>query len=341
MSCSQLSAVDLPLTAGQFSRFERYFMALSPNCKLTASKAALANELDLGLVQTVLQKLVEEKILKYAFGLRCPVCGLLLSTEEELPSIEKEQYCYQCDETVEITPDNVELVYEFDGRPFAAGQQIEEKFASYKSESAALPLDSLARLIASGKLDLNAAFFSPVEQEYRELQTAYHNIFTVKNTTKETGDSLEALTLQLFNLCRHFRAAPIRTHPNQIDCYVRNTLYIPGISQSSCTDSFMIECKNEAKAPTSGYMNKMHSILRNSGKLFGIIVSRYAAPGTFDTLSNKIFLNDKIVIISLDAADLKSIIFQRANLLECVSRKIDAVKLDATKELVPLGLYTA
>lgn len=53
-----------------------------------------------------------------------------------------------------------------------------------------------------------------------------------------------------------------------------------------------------------------------------------------------IFLNDKIIIISLDANDIKSIIFQKANLLEYISRKIDEVKLNATKELTALGLYS-
>lgn len=338
MSCSRLSVVEHLLTARQFTGFERYFESLSPNCKLSASKVALANEIDFGLAKKILQKLVEEKILKYAFGSRCPVCGLLLGMEDELPSIEKEQFCYQCGETVEITPDDVEVIYTFNDYPFVTGQQNEEDLEP--SESAALPFDSLAQLIASGELDLNAAFFSPTEQEYQKLQSAYNNIFTKKNTTKETGDSLEALTVYLFSLCRHFRAAPIRSRPNQIDCYVHNTLYIPGLSQDSCVDSFLIECKNEKKTPAAEYMNKLHSILQNTGKQFGIIVSKCSAPRTFATLSNKIFLRDKIIIISMDASDLKNIIFGKANLLECMSRKIDAVKLDATKDLVELGLYS-
>lgn len=339
MSCSRLSAIEQLLSAGQFSGFERYFEALSPNCKLSASKVAFANGIDIGLAQKVLQKLVEDKVLKYSFGLRCPVCGLLLDTKDELSSIEKEQFCYQCDENVEITPDDVEVIYTFDNYPFAMGQQNKEYLEL--DGSAALPLDSLAQLIASGAIDLNEAFFSPTEQEYQILQAAYGNIFTEKTTTKETGDSLETLTAQLFNLCRHFHVAPIRIHPNQIDCYVHNTLYIPGLSQADCKDSFVIECKNEAQTPSAGYMNKLHSILRYTGKQFGIIVSKCSAPNTFVTLSNTIFLNDKIVIISMDANDLKKIIFQKANLLEFISRKIDEVKLNATKNLVALGLYGA
>ena len=339
MSCSQLSVVEQLLEPEQFSAFEQYFESLSPNSKLSASKVALANGIDFKLTQRVLQKLVDEKILKLNYGLRCPVCGLLLSMQNDLSAIEKEQFCYQCEETVEITPDDVEVIYTFYNYPFAAGQQSKKELES--SESAAPSFDSLTQLIASGTLDLNKEFFSPTDQEYQELQSAYNNIFIKKDTTKETGDSLESLTARLFSLCRHFRSEPVRIRPNQIDCYVRNTLFIPGVSQASCKDSFIIECKNEAQSPTAGYMNKLHSILKITGKQFGIIVSKCPAPRTFVTLSNKVFLNDKIIIISLDASDLKKIIFQEVNLLECISRKIDEIKLDSTKSLVELGLYDA
>lgn len=286
MSCSRLSMVEQLLEPEQFSVFEQYFESLSPNCKLSTSKVALANGMDFKLTQRVLQKLADEKILKLNYGLRCPVCGLLLSMQDDLPAIEKEHFCYRCDKTIEITPDDVEVIYTFNDNdyPFVAGQQNEKYFEL--DESAALPFDSLAQLIASGTLDLNAIFFSPTEQEYQELQSAYNNIFSEKANTKETGDSLEDLTTRLFNLCRHFRVSPIRIHPNQIDCYVRNTLYIPGLSRTDCKDSFVIECKNETKIPSSGYMNKLHSILRNTGKGFGIIVSKCSAPHTFVTLSN-------------------------------------------------------
>nr|WP_325229774.1 hypothetical protein [uncultured Oscillibacter sp.] len=338
MSCSRLSMVEQLMEPEQFFAFEQYFESLSPNCKLSASKVAMATGIDFKLTQKVLQKLVAEKIFKLNYGLRCPVCGLLLDIQDDLPAIEKEQFCYQCEEAVEITPDDIEVIYTFYNYPFATGQQSKKELES--SESVARSFDSLTQLIASGTLDLNKAFFSPTDQEYQELQSAYNNIFNIKDTTKEIGDSLESLTARLFSLCRHFRVASIKLRPNQIDCYVRNSLFIPGLSQVSCKDSFIIECKNEAKAPSSGYMNKLHSILRNTGKQFGIIVSKHSAPSTFVTLSNMIFLNDKIIIISLDANDIKSIIFQKANLLEYISRKIDEVKLNATKELTALGLYS-
>ena len=321
----------------QFRIIESYFEGWGPNSKLTASGVSAANGLDFRLTQQVLKALVKEHLLKCSFGVRCPKCGLLLASHEDIATIDKEQYCYNCDENVEIDPEDVEVIYTFENYPFVDGQQSE---SSYKlDESAARARDSLAELVKSGALDLNSEFFSPTDEEYKDLQFRYNEIFARQQTTKAKGDTLEALTITLFNLCKHFRVAPIRLNPNQIDCYVRNTLYIPGISQSDCVDSFEIECKNETKPPKAGYMNKLHGIMRVSGKKFGIIVSKCAAPKTFNTLAHQIYLKDDMIIIAFDKFDIESIVFKKVNLLECMSRKIDAVKLNATKDLVELGLY--
>jgi hypothetical protein len=48
-----------------------------------------------------------------------------------------------------------------------------------------------------------------------------------------------------------------------------------------------------------------------------------------------------MIIISIDKDDLNRIVFERANLLECIARKIDEVKLKATKSLKESGLYNA
>lgn len=208
MLCSRLSVVRPLLSDGEFATFEQYLASLSPNSKLTTAKVSLASGIDFGLTQRILQKLVKVNVFKYTFGLRCPVCGLLLDEADDVSSIEKEHFCYQCDEMVEITPDDVEVIYVFNDYPFVKGQQI--KIHREKAESAALTTDTLAQLVASGALDLNAAFFSPTDQEYQELQTAYNNIFIKQPTTKAIGDSLEDLAIRLFNLCRHFITSAIK-----------------------------------------------------------------------------------------------------------------------------------
>lgn len=88
-------------------------------------------------------------------------------------------------------------------------------------------------------------------------------------------------------------------------------------------------------------MNKLHSILELSGGKFGIIVSKHPAPNTFIRLSNKIFLKDGILIISIDKNDLHKIIYDKRNLLECIERKITQIKLDSTTDLIENGLFNA
>ena len=54
----------------------------------------------------------------------------------------------------------------------------------------------------------------------------YKSIKNRSGTTKKIGDTLEDLTEYLFNLCSIFKAAGIRTSTNQIDCCVRNRMYL-------------------------------------------------------------------------------------------------------------------
>lgn len=338
MSSSQFLTIRPLLSEEQYDTIEKYFKSLSSTCKLTASNFSCSTKIDFPLAQKVLKSLVDAKVLKHFFGIRCPTCGILLQSVESLALIEKQLYCYHCEENVEITTDDVEVFYSFNEYPFALGQQQSDS-ANAPMQVAALGQDSLAQLLRSNNYDLYAEFFSPTEEEYSNLKNLYADAFQKGMSTKKKGDALEALTMKLFNLCAHFRAKGIRLKPNQIDCYVRNKLFIPGISQANCLDSFIIECKNEAKTPKSTYMNKLHSILRLSGKQFGIIVSRSRAPKTYATLAHQLYLGEKIIMITFDREDLKLIVMGKANLLECMARKIDEVKLDATKSLVELGLY--
>lgn len=339
MSCSQLSTIKSMTDERQYCKIKEYFQSLLPSSKITASNFAAQNGLDFQQAQNILQELVKEELLKYNFCVRCPACGLLLISVESVASIEKELYCYHCDETVEISTDDVEVIYTFNQYPFVTGQQ--SNFSLELEESAARQNDSLTQLLKNGGLDINAAFFAPSPQDYQELQNAYQSIFEPQANTKAKGDTLENFTIMLFNLCKHFRVAPIRQKVNQLDCYVRNTVFIPGMLPDGRISSFIIECKNENDKPKAEHMNKLHSILHNSGNKFGIIVSKCQPPKTFVSLANQIFLRDEIIIIALDAADLRNIVFKKANLLECMSRKIEEVKLNATTDLVKAGLYDA
>lgn len=338
MSCSQLSEIRQQLSKEQYSAVETYLSSLSPNAKITLSAFITATRLDLPASQAVLDALVDSKTLRRSYGIRCPNCGILLAASDSVSDLPKECNCYHCSEEAELTPEDIDVLYTFAAVPFAAGQQIEQ---NEQAVTVARECDTLAHLLKNGKLDLNAEFFSPSEDDYSRLQNLYKQVFKKQKNTKETGDTLEKLSAELFNLCKHFRAAPIRTATNQIDCFVRNTLFVPGIIRVEAIDSFIIECKNESTAPTVGYMNKLHSVMTITGQKLGIIISRHKKPPTFDDLAMKLYLREDIIILSLDADDLHSIIFDRANLLECMERKITSIKSDATIDLVAAGLYDA
>ncbi len=201
--------------------------------------------------------------------------------------------------------------------------------------------DSLAYLIQQGIYNPNDFLYAPTEEDYLELKQTYEQVFNRKLKTAEKGVALEKLIYVLFSKCKHLSVSKVRLHPNEIDCYARNKLFGLCFSVRSEYDSFVIECKNEKEVPKAEYMNKAHSIMTTHGKKFGIIVSKERAPRTFIPLAHDIFLKDGIIIVSLDKDDLEEIIVQRKNLLECIARKMDEVRLDATKSLVELGLYNA
>ena len=337
MSYSQLLSLRALLTDIQYEEFINYLSTLSPSSKIRVSTTAANCKIDSSLISKAFQTLCKDGILKHTFAIKCPDCNLLLEEVEGIPDIDTEKYCYNCDESVEISSDDIDVIYTFIKYPFINGQHTE--VVSGLSGFVVQEVDSLTHLVKNNELDFNSLFYLPTDDDYELLQELYNNVFKKHPTTKQQGDTLEELVVQLFSLCKHFRVSPIRTETNQIDCYVRNKLYIPGISDSSCIDSYVIECKNEATKPKGGYISKLHSILKTSGKTFGIIASKMSAPKTFISLSNKIFLRDNIIIISVDKADLQSIIYDRENLLECIERKIDEVKLQASQELVEYGLY--
>ena len=340
MLCSRLYSLKEILNHNQYTSVIGYLSQLSPGSKLTASKLMHNTGLDIKTVQSVLDMLLDSEILTCTFAVQCPECGLLVKSFNKIYEIERYYTCYHCDANFEIEDEDVDLVYSFNQYPFDKGQQritqAEELFAY---ESVAPSIDSLARYLSQNNKNFNKLFFSPSDEDYQKLEKMYDSIFHEHITTKEKGDTLEELTRTLFSLCHHFTTSSIRMQPNQIDCYVRNVLFIPGFSKSDCVDSFIIECKNEKTTPKSGYINKLHSILRLSRNNFGIIVSQCKAPRTFLTLANSIFLSDSIIVISCDKDDLDRIINQKSNLLECIERKITEVKTNSTSDLIKNGLY--
>ena len=338
MLSSQLLKLEKILSHEQIDRIESYITSFSTNTKLTASKFAMDMQFDIAQARKVLDVLVDLGVFRFSFIVRCPSCGLLLEPVEDITDIESQITCYGCDVESDISTDDVEVIYTLKEVPFVEGQQ---SYQIERSEtSVVLNEDSLTAFLELHDYNSNLVFYNPTQSEEDVLIEKYNDIFSKHKTTTAKGKTLEDLVATLFNTCKHFRATTgMRLQPNQIDCYVRNKLFAPGVPGLTGIDSFMIECKNEKRPPTATYFNKLHSVLRVAGKHFGIIVSKASAPSTFVKLANQIFLRDDIVIISIDKDDLENIIVNKNNLLECIGRKVSEVTVNATKDLVELGLY--
>ena len=167
-------------------------------------------------------------------------------------------------------------------------------------------------------------------------------------TTKKTGDTLENLTKYLFNMCEIFRTAGVRTSTNQIDCCVRNKMFINFGIFKMLGGRFIIECKNEERTPKGEYLSKLHSIISianasSKGECIklGIIISKKKGPKTFRQLANKTYLSEGIVIISICGDELEELFKTKGNLLEMIERKVEEIMLDSTTDLKEAGLYEA
>ncbi len=314
----------------------KYLMNVSDGSYVMISNFVTKTGIDYSEGVKVLEELCQSGFLEKQLALRCPECGLLLDIVKPEKYEMGERYCANCDEDMDITNDCVEVVFKVINNPFATGQ---ENKTDLPKHSSALNNFSLETFLKNGG-SFNRDFYCPTNEDYKVLNEKYDNIFNTHKTTKECGDSLESLTLSLFCCCKHFMATDkLKLGDNQIDCFARNKMYIPGISQVGSFDFFVIECKNEKEAPGIAYFNKLHSIMINNSLQFGIIVSKFKAARTLNKFAHTIFLKDEKIMINLDGDDLKKIIIDRVNLLECLERKIAEVKLDAKKDLIELGLF--
>lgn len=345
MYCSHLSALQGLLNDVQIQKLETYFGSLIGGAinNITVSKVAQTLKISPGIASKVLTKCKEIGLLNVSYSIRCPECHMLIKKVDSLADIPNEPFeCYSCNEEIEIGPSDIELLYAInDNSVFVEGQQKEFD----KSARAVVSENSMESIFLAGG-NVNEYFFHPTDLEYQELNRMYSAIKSRTGTTKKIGDTLEGLTQYLFNLCPIFRAAGIRTTTNQIDCCVRNQMYLKfGISEL-IGQRFFIECKNESQTPSGGYLSKLHSIIATTnagGKgqciKFGIIISKEKGPSTFKELAVKSYLSDGIILIAICGNELKELFDKKGNLLDLIERKASEIMMDSTTDLIKAGLY--
>ena len=345
MYCSHLSILQEILNEEKINQLEEFFGtqigAASEN--ITVSKVKNALGISAVTASKVLTKCKEAGIVTASYAIRCPECNMLIKKVDSLAEIPKDKFeCYACDEEIEISPADIEIIYSIAEKGvFIEGQQYDCE----KSARAVVQEDSMESIFLAG--GINEYLFCPTEEDYLRLKSMYVAIKSRKGTTKKIGDSLEDLVIELFNLCPIFRAAGIKTSTNQIDCCVTNKMFVNFGVLNTIGERFFIECKNENQTPSGGYMSKLHSIIDNTnagGKTkcvrFGMIVSKEKGPSTFKMLANKIYLSEGIVMISICGSEIEELIDNRGNLLELIDRKASEIMLDSTTDLKQAGLYS-
>lgn len=338
MYCQTLSEYNF-INELQKNRIEQYLNNMTSNSIFTQSEFSYSNSLDQTTSQKILLNLCNNNVLIKIYAIKCPKCGYMIKLVDDINSLDESVFCVNCEEDVTITSDDIIIIYKLSQFPFVNGQQINQYIQNqHDNLPAALIEDSLSMLIENGTA--NDLFYNPSDEEYTILKERFNNVFTAK-TNKEKGNTFEELVKYLFNLCSHFKASSIRIGDNQIDCYVRNSFSVPLNISDNMYQDIIVECKNENKKPGITYLNKIHSILSTANKQHGIIFSKLSSPTTYTSTARDIYLNEKILIISIYKDDLYNIIFNKKNFLECIERKFNEVIINSKSNLVQAGIYNA
>lgn len=350
MCCSQLSMLKQYISEEQIENLAVYLINLNNNTrsKITVTKIMTLLGVDSKIARKVLMLCKKENILSLEYVVRCPECGMLIKRYDQLPvDFDDIKECYSCGEEIEITTDDIELIFTYNiGTVSFNKGQLENiiNIGAKGNEKLVAPESSLKTFIISKDLDLNRELFSPTDEEYSELIQMCDNVRN-SSTTDEKGISLEKLIKYLFNISRIFLANEIKTLTNQLDCVVRNRAYLPLGVLNIIGGRFVIECKNENKTPSGTYMSKLHSIISTiNGKRgdyvkFGIIVSKKDPPKTFHSLAVKYYLSENIIIISITLDEIEELAKNRLNLFDLLERKCDEIAIDSTTDLRAAGLY--
>ena len=104
------------LTAQQYNAVVSHISGFSYNTATTAHKMAYLLDLDNKLAEDTLNALTDIGILQNHPALRCPECSLLFMKLKDPNDFEPTVFCYGCEQNVEVSASNVEVVFELQRR---------------------------------------------------------------------------------------------------------------------------------------------------------------------------------------------------------------------------------
>ena len=205
------------------------FLPINEQNKITIRKCSNLLKIDYPIAAAILEKVYNLGIIKKVYAIKCPECGFILKLTDEknfvddFSEIKMHRSCYNCHEEIEeqLSMDLIEIRYELIKKPSRDFSEVKE--LAMNSLNIEVENDTIGDLIEKANHNANNLFYKPIEDDYQKLETLLcgveENIVSKNMKTKEKGDRLENLVLELLNLVKVFSATKdATTKTNQIDC---------------------------------------------------------------------------------------------------------------------------
>ena len=283
--------------------------------------------------QYMLEYAFKRGVLNKHYVVYCPECGETLDVFDTADDVSNGLlnpiYCDECEEYVEIKPENIYSAYKVVKRPDVSEREIEDIIKKRLKKRGVDENFSEADSLTKSNF-LNVCFYNPDESAYQRFVTMRNELDKDYGDNKTAkGASLEELVLEIFSSIKFFSGTTkLHSETNQYDCTViseMDTQY-PSVF-NYLSPYFIIECKNEKKRPNNTYMNKLIGIVERSEAKIGILFSREKAASTcirtaYNHYLTKQYAPKKEIIICMDDTDLKYLIDKRVNLLDYINYKI-------------------
>ncbi len=289
------------------------------------------------LVKSMLDELCKIGVLEHSYAITCPECEFTLKITDKKNLVEdlsKIIYCYECEQDIEPTSDDIFIMYKRIKQPDRA-------YSILKSNTVAkIDLDiknSLTKGLNEDIKVIDSFYFAPDVNEYKKLEhlfTALDADYGANTTAK--GAALDKFISYLFEIVPGFDTSTElrkKKNVNQIDCCIKNKCIIKHSMFEVMGPVFIMECKNEKSVPGNTYFNKLVSIMDTMGIKFGMIISRIKWAATCDDLAWEKYLKHGIVVVNLYDDDYKSIIYDKKNLLDIIHNKYIDLVTHSSKQL--------
>lgn len=333
--------------------FDFWLTTLPSREAKTISVSAIASKFEVkySVAKSIVKFAESEGILKKRYIVICQNedCEFYyqdFDADELLQVLGTEVYCHNCSHEFKISYDNTIIVYKKEKEPNVPEELVEREIE--KRLKTAEPEKDYGNFLRADSLgrDINEIYdlyYKPDESAYNRLAQYKKALDGPFATTKEKGDALETLVLDLFNQIKNISGTTqITTYTNQFDCTIR----FPEISDSFpaamkyMSPYFIVECKNEmersgkGKTPSNTYFHKLSDIMASNEAQIGIVFSR-GAPSKEDLqIARENYLiyrnsNHQRIVISFCDEDLEMIIDKRENLLKYMGYKIDVLTTGA------------